>query len=1823
MKTKFRKAISILVTVLMVAASMPFTAIAATPVISLSIDEKTDFFAGMEYTVTATVTGVSAQDIVEDSKAVFTWSATTDDVSITSTNNYSYKEDGTEQNTYTVTETAKFILPDTVGLETGIKAEYGIIDGVTKTKSFTTLQPIKSVTINDITGTDMKYIESANKLYTEYNNETIHVDITSLPNVTDDAVVVTGTATSGVSVSNVNESGFDMLLEDCPLADFDININTASGVKRNSIGVIPCRKLTKFAMNIGGVTQSAVAMSGEIPTVVTSVVQSNSLAVKPVNKSPSNSNDEFEYSLSNKLTGEVVNDFTVDGEICTLNNTNPGTYVLNCKNKSKGSAQYGNGSSILDRDLEYNIEITVTKAVPIESISLFKIGEDGVITPEQLQTIPTLYTNTSSSNTYNLAKHLVIEPAKDYTDGYYYESGNKAVATVSDDGIITAVGSGEVQIRVISKSNPNIFASCDVKVVVGIKELTGIYAPQPTIIAGNSEQLSVITNPAVHDESIGWSIPEQYNDVLTVDQNGVITANEDYDFNGSTFVDVPVTATAQLDGKQAVIYIKVVPLDEVKSINVLVKNATGSIMTPEDSGAFRSYIGQTYTLSASAVKEGDEEANRILVWKVKVGENGTQEDITSFGTVKLNSDGSYTITPTSAQVTTSTKITYYCYATVNGTVIEGETPCKEVVINLLSPVTRILLYKVGTQTGYTSDNIPVGTSVDVQIETGPTGSVKEDNLIVFSTDTSVADVEFTEENIIKITGKKRGKAEITVTTQSATKVVKFTANVYDNIDFADVELSEYEYVFDGTAKTPQITKIEYNGEALSTSIYTVAYANNTNATENATLTISGKEEFTSSKKVITFRILPKEILEQDEEFTVSPTASSFVIKDAEAGALATYTIKDVKRNYTLRQNQDYVIEYENNKRAGEATAIIKGIGNYSGQLIKTFTAVDYATLFEIDPIDDITYTGTAITPEPVVKYYGDELEKDVDYTVSYSANVNAGVATITVKAASDYFTGQTTASFNIVAKELTDEYITVALNGNNTIPLDGNSAAATFTVVDTERKATLKQNTDYTIEYQNNDVAGEGTASIIGKGNYSGFVATNFIVKDQAQRFDVDIIPDQAYTGSAITPEPTVSYYGRTLEKDVDYSISYTSNINTGTATATIKGIGTYFTNQITTTFNIVPKIIESEASVSKVTVTPQSPKTYGFLYKDGKTVNYVGDEFTVSATAFDDEDKTVDADYTWYFSCDSGEYALMDNTPNKDIVMTIDGTTYFKYRYNPNNLTYTVYADSSLSDQYDFNFKCEAKDANENTASDVQTVTLVPKSALKFTAKTSTTIPTQGTVTALATFDNFLGYNFDEVTFKTSNPAIATVVKDENFDVNHTVYIVANQDRETMKTGAVTISAIRRDGTAAKLTVNVKNNIADATYEGIGDSYSYTGGKIVDRPILTFNGLNLVEGSDYTIDSIDGVNAGIATITISGKGLFAGTKVIQTTITQKNMDSADITVKPNKDTFVLTDTVRAATVECTVYDGTRKTNLKKDVDYTLSYTNNTRAGTAYVTVTGIGNYIGSKTATFTVVDQASKFTVAAIASQTYNGLQKTPKPVVKYNGKTLTLNTDYTLEYKDNIKIGTAKVYIKGIGKYYTGTIEKTFKINPKTVTGLKASTKTSSSITLAWTADNTVSGYQIYNVESKKIVKTISGNATKSYKISSLSAQKAYTYKVRAYCDVKGIRYYGAYSASCYTNTLPKTPSVTLSTKSKTITASWKKNTAVSGYQYQISLKSNFSGASTVKLSNTASSKKASGLKKGKKYYVRVRAYKTITVNGKKVTAYSAWSNKSIVCK
>ena len=261
------------------------------------------------------------------------------------------------------------------------------------------------------------------------------------------------------------------------------------------------------------------------------------------------------------------------------------------------------------------------------------------------------------------------------------------------------------------------------------------------------------------------------------------------------------------------------------------------------------------------------------------------------------------------------------------------------------------------------------------------------------------------------------------------------------------------------------------------------------------------------------------------------------------------------------------------------------------------------------------------------------------------------------------------------------------------------------------------------------------------------------------------------------------------------------------------------------------------------------------------------------------------------------------------------------------------------------------------------------------------------------------------------------------------------------------------------------------------------------------------------------------------------GSKHKECTVCKKVLETAEIPALSRISISKASVTLSTSTY---AYDGKAKKpsvtvklngkTLKNGTDYTVSYSNNTKVGTAKVTITGQGNYTGSVSKTYSIKNNFKKATVSGISTKAFTGKNITQSITVKYNGKTLKNGTDYTVSYSSNKNIGTATVKIAGKCSY-TGTITKTFKINPAKQEIQKLTAK-SKAFFVDWAQKGSATGYEIQYATNSKFTSakkvTITNNKTDKTTISKLSGNKKYYVRVRSYTTVKGTKYYGAWSAS-----------------------------------------------------------------------------------------------------
>lgn len=160
----------------------------------------------------------------------------------------------------------------------------------------------------------------------------------------------------------------------------------------------------------------------------------------------------------------------------------------------------------------------------------------------------------------------------------------------------------------------------------------------------------------------------------------------------------------------------------------------------------------------------------------------------------------------------------------------------------------------------------------------------------------------------------------------------------------------------------------------------------------------------------------------------------------------------------------------------------------------------------------------------------------------------------------------------------------------------------------------LQSGTDYQVTYSNNKNVGTATVTISGIGRYKDFgtVTKTFkITRKPMKDLKYSAVKKQTYTGGAISPSVTVKNGSVKLKKNTDYTISYSSNKDIGTAAITIKGKGNY-TGSKKIRFQILPKKAElkslkSNGAKAMTASWSRMSGVSGYQMEYGKNRNFKG----------------------------------------------------------------------------------------------------------------------------------------------------------------------------------------------------------------------------------------------------------------------------------------------------------------------------------------------------------------------------------------------------------------------------------------------------------------------------------------------------------------------------------------------------------------------------------------------------------------------------------------
>ena len=864
-----------------------------------------------------------------------------------------------------------------------------------------------------------------------------------------------------------------------------------------------------------------------------------------------------------------------------------------------------------------------------------------------------------------------------------------------------------------------------------------------------------------------------------------------------------------------------------------------------------------------------------------------------------------------------------------------------------------------------------------------------------------------------------------------------------------VTLDQSTFIYDGDNKTPNVLVVKVGELVVPT--YSTTYANNQNAalstaTTAPTVTVTASGNFSGSIAK-TFTISPKPV-----------TADMIVIPEAEMNMV--YTGEVLKPNPTIQDlkdpndpatniitTADYTLTNPGGTEVGNYEVKIVGKQNYTGTATKQYSIVakQSGTAFDIVAIGNQTYTGSPITPTVTVNKAGTTtaLNPGTDYDVAYSDNVNVGTATVTVTGKGNYASTKTT-TFNITAKSLTADMVT--LSTPTTFTYNGNIQKPTVTVSDGNAMTSL----DYTISNADHSDVGTYDITVTGTHNYTGSVTKQYTISPLSITGASVTLEALTYTYNGTAQKPAVSEVkvGTLTVPSTDYTVSYPADATShGQKTITITAQHN-FTGTVTKDYTISPKPVTSDmiilsngyleytGSLLKPTVTVKDGEN---TLTEGATEDYtlVNDgavnvgTYSVSITGQGNYGGQASKEYNIIatgsagFTIDDISDVTYNGTTQEPTVVVRDATTHDLLTKDTH---YTV--------NYTNNTNVGTASANVTGKGNYQGTAT---KTFKINPKTLTADMVQVTGYTLTTGDGFI-YNG-----AIQKPAVMVA---DGSAMTADDYVVVNNGglnvNETSSPYEITITGSNNyTGTVTK-TFNIQPlSIEDAAitlYQLPDKAYDGTEKKPGVREVVTAANI-VVPTVGYDVAYGNNINAGTATVTVTGKNNFTGTASTTFEIEKKAVNSSMITL--SQENFNYTGELQKPTV--TVSDKNGDTERITADDYTLTNDGGIEVGNYKVKIVGKRNYKGEAEKQYSIWEKdavINHFTITlGEASVEYDGTEKKPTVTVKDGDKKLEAETDYTVVFSDNTNAGTATVTVTGKGNY-TGTRNTTFEITKKPLT-------------------------------------------------------------------------------------------------------------------------------------------------------------------------------------
>ena len=707
--------------------------------------------------------------------------------------------------------------------------------------------------------------------------------------------------------------------------------------------------------------------------------------------------------------------------------------------------------------------------------------------------------------------------------------------------------------------------------------------------------------------------------------------------------------------------------------------------------------------------------------------------------------------------------------------------------------------------------------------------------------------------------------------------VDFTCqiNPKDGSDL-EIQLSDDVFQYNGEEKKPYVLIMDGDIELVSGEDYTVEYQNNINAgTATVIINYIGNYEGEGSKNFT--------IQSEQDEITLVAKVATYTGNKIYANTATSLSNTEI--NYTYYNGTtcsgNALADAPINAGNYSVKAVSQGNSSYaSGSICVTHTITKKSgNELPITLSNDVyTYNGEEKKPTVTIIDGGVTLELNVDYTVEYQNNVNAGTATVIINYIGNY-EGEGSKTFTIEKKQ--DEITLVAKTETYT----GSKIYA--------NTGTTLSNTEINYTYYNGESC-EGTAlsdAPINVGNYSvkavsqgninylsgSICVKHTITKKSGNGLTITLSNDvYTYDGEEKKPTPTIQDGEQTLVAGVDYEIEYQNNVNAGTATVTITYIGNY-DGEGSKTFTIEKKqdevnlVAKTETYTgSKIianTATSLSNTEITYSYYNGTTCggNALAD---APINAGNYSVKAVSQGNSNYLSGSVCVTHTITKKSGNSLAITLSNDVY-TYNGEEKKPTVTI-IDGGVTLELNVDYTVEYQN-NVNAGTATVTITYIGNYEGEG-SKTFTIEKKQDEITLAAKTETYTG----------SKIIANTATSLSNTEINYTYYNGESCEGTALSdapinVGNYSVKAVSQ-GNINYLSgsICVKHTITKKSGNGLtitlsNDVYTYDGEEKKPTPTIQDGEQTLVAGVDYEIEYQNNVNAGTATVTITYIGNYEG----------------------------------------------------------------------------------------------------------------------------------------------------------------------------------------------------------------------------------------------------------------------------------------------------------------------------------------------------------------